>query len=249
MSTAEGGWEGGASISCTHHARRPGEAVEVEPGRSRSSVRHKLGGGVGAGGVGGACRQILFLFDHNVARVVGSEGVLQHHAVPLGRAPQRCGPALTLKVMMLLQGAPHIPYSPGAVMHGPSKQTMGYSSSSSSRSHNTVHVPVVRRQVIRLHPCPLGGRAVAHLGGPTPRRASKLGDDLEVELVHVALSVHLVHNLLVIVVAYGPTKLVVIHARLPLSYSPEGGYGFRVHQLELPLASRPGDDAGMLLVL
>ena len=48
----------------------------------------------------------------------------------------------------------------------------------------------------------------------------ELGQSLEVKLVGVSLAVNLCHDVLVIIVAKGTTKLVVIHVGLVLSLSP-----------------------------
>ena len=88
---------------------------------------------------------------------------------------------------------------------------------------------------------------ILHAGGGTG--AHVLGDGVKVELVDVAFPVHLVHDLLVVVVAYGPAQLVVVHAGFPFSDAPEHRDGLRIQELELPAVAGPGNDVGVLLVL
>ena len=85
--------------------------------------------------------------------------------------------------------------------------------------------------------------------GNPPGGAREPLDHVEVELVHIAFAVDLVHDLLVVVVADGPAELIVIHAGFPLPEAPEGRDSLRVDQLEFPLAPRPCDDGSVLLVL
>lgn len=56
---------------------------------------------------------------------------------------------------------------------------------------------------------------------------------------------HLVHDLLVVVVADGATQLVVVHVWLAFAHSPHGGDGLGVQEFELSLAAHPRDDVGV----
>ncbi len=58
-----------------------------------------------------------------------------------------------------------------------------------------------------------------------------------------------VHDLLVVVVTDGTAELVVVHVWLAFACPPHHGDGLGVQQLELPVASHPRDDVGVLLVL
>ena len=76
----------------------------------------------------------------------------------------------------------------------------------------------------------------------------RLRDALEVELVGVALAVHLGHDVLVVVVAQGAAQLVVVHVGLALALAPALGHLVGVGHLELAVGSLPGDDAGVVAV-
>lgn len=65
--------------------------------------------------------------------------------------------------------------------------------------------------------CLLGGGGLAHLG-----------QAVEVELVGIALAVHLAHDVLVVVVPQRPAQLVVVHAGFTLPLPPASGYLVRV---------------------
>jgi len=75
-----------------------------------------------------------------------------------------------------------------------------------------------------------------------------LRDALEVELVGVALAVHLGHDVLVVVVAQRAAQLVVVHVGLALALAPALGHLVRVRHLELAVGSLPRDDAGVVAV-
>lgn len=93
----------------------------------------------------------------------------------------------------------------------------------------------------------VGGRR--HAGRLALRhRLGRLGESLEVELVGVALAVHLLHDVLVVVVSERPAKLVVVHVRLALALAPLPGHLVRIQQLELAVAPLPGDAGCVCLV-
>lgn len=75
-----------------------------------------------------------------------------------------------------------------------------------------------------------------------------LRDALEVKFVGVALSVHLSHDVLVIVVAQSAAQLVIVHIGLALALTPALGHLVRVSHLELTVGALPGDDAGVVAV-
>ena len=65
----------------------------------------------------------------------------------------------------------------------------------------------------------------------------------EVELVGVALAVHLGHDVLVVVVAQRTAQLVVVHVGFGLPLAPAARHLIRVHQLELAVRALPRDAA------
>lgn len=79
-------------------------------------------------------------------------------------------------------------------------------------------------------------------------RLGGLGEALEVELVGVALAVHLLHDVLVIIVPERPAELVVVHVRLALALAPLARHLVRVEQLELAVSALPGDAGRVGLV-
>uniref|UniRef100_A0A1I8GJU7 Protein kinase domain-containing protein n=1 Tax=Macrostomum lignano TaxID=282301 RepID=A0A1I8GJU7_9PLAT len=70
----------------------------------------------------------------------------------------------------------------------------------------------------------------------------------KVELVGVALAVHLGHDVLVVIVAQRPAQLVVVHVGLGLALAPASGHLVRVGQLELAVGALPDDAAGVAAV-
>ena len=95
-----------------------------------------------------------------------------------------------------------------------------------------VVVVVTRHEQLRL--VLVGGR----VGGC---RLHRLGESGEVELVGVAFAVYLRHDVLVVVVAKGPTQLVVVHVRLVLALAPTLRHFIRVDHLELSVSALPLD--------
>ena len=100
-------------------------------------------------------------------------------------------------------------------------------------------VMVGRHEQLRL--VLVGGR----VGG---RRLHRLGESGEVIAIGVALAVHLRHDVLVVVVAKGPTQLVVVHVRLALPLAPAPSHLVRVDQLELAARALPRDAARVAAV-
>ena len=76
-------------------------------------------------------------------------------------------------------------------------------------------------------------------------RLQRLGDAMEVELVGVALAVHLGHDVFIIVVAQRAAQLVVVHVGLALPLAPAPRHLVRVCHLELAIGALPGDAAGV----
>ena len=72
-----------------------------------------------------------------------------------------------------------------------------------------------------------------------------LHQGMEVELVGIALPVHLLHDVLVVVVAEGPAHLVVVHVGLGLPLTPPPCHLIRIRELELPGGALPRDDGGV----
>jgi len=64
------------------------------------------------------------------------------------------------------------------------------------------------------------------------------------EPIDVALSVDLLHDALLVVVAQTPGQLVVVHGRAVLLETPTTGHLLRLDQLELHAPAGPGDAAG-----
>lgn len=75
-----------------------------------------------------------------------------------------------------------------------------------------------------------------------------IGNALEIEFVCVALSVHLGHDVFVVVVAKGTTELVVVHVRLAFPLPPALGHLIWVGHLEFTVGSLPGNDASVIAV-
>ena len=89
------------------------------------------------------------------------------------------------------------------------------------------------------------GRVLVAAGGDGGRRRiarlHRLRQTGEVELVRVALAVHLGHDVLVVVVAQRAAQLVVVHVRLALAFSPASSNLVRVSHLELTRRAFPRD--------
>lgn len=79
-------------------------------------------------------------------------------------------------------------------------------------------------------------------------RLGGLREPLKVELVGVPFSVHLLHDILVVVVPKRPTELVVVHVGLALPLAPLARHLVRVEQLELAIATLPADARGVCLI-
>lgn len=79
-------------------------------------------------------------------------------------------------------------------------------------------------------------------------RLGGLREPLKVELVGIALAVHLLHDVLVVVVAQRPAKLVVVHVGLTFALAPLPGHLVRIEQLELAVATLPADTGRVRLV-
>lgn len=76
-------------------------------------------------------------------------------------------------------------------------------------------------------------------------RLQRLSDTVKVELVGVALSVHLGHDIFVIVVAQRAAQLVVVHVGLALTLTPAPRHLIGVRHLELAVGAFPGDAASV----
>ena len=68
---------------------------------------------------------------------------------------------------------------------------------------------------------------------------------MEVELVGIALAVHLGHDIFVIVVAQCTAQLVVVHVGLALTLTPAPCHLVRVRHLELAIGALPGNAASV----
>lgn len=79
-------------------------------------------------------------------------------------------------------------------------------------------------------------------------RLGRLGQALEVKLVGVPFAVHLLHNILVVIVAQRPTKLVVVHVWFALAFAPFSGNFIGVDQFEFSISTVPSDTANVCLV-
>lgn len=79
-------------------------------------------------------------------------------------------------------------------------------------------------------------------------RLQRLSNAMEVELVGVALAMHLGHNIFVIVVAQCAAQLVVVHVWLALTLAPAPRHLVRVRHLELAICALPGDAASISTV-
>jgi len=88
-------------------------------------------------------------------------------------------------------------------------------------------------------------RGVLIHGGLGGVRLQCLSDAVEVELVGVALAVHLGHDVLVVIVAQRAAQLVVVHVGLALALAPAPRHLVRVGHLELAVGALPGDAAGV----
>jgi hypothetical protein len=94
-----------------------------------------------------------------------------------------------------------------------------------------------------------GATRVNHGGGGVGgrgrhrRRLIELRQAREVELVGVALAVHLGHDVLVVVVAQSAAQLVVVHVGLALALAPPPRHLVRIDELELAVGALPADDA------
>lgn len=73
----------------------------------------------------------------------------------------------------------------------------------------------------------------------------RLSNAVEVELVGVALAVHLGHDIFVIVVAQRTAQLVVVHIGLALTLAPAPRHLVRVCHLELAVGALPGNTASI----
>lgn len=71
---------------------------------------------------------------------------------------------------------------------------------------------------------------------------------MEIELVRVSLSVHFLHDILVVVIAQSSTQLVIIHIGFALALAPLPGHLIRVEQLELAIPTVPRDAARVRLI-
>ena len=113
------------------------------------------------------------------------------------------------------------------------------------------HVMTVRgwqavRVMVRVLVGRVGKQVLLELpleGGGVSPGLQHLGQPHEVELVGVALAVHLGHDVLVVVVAQGAAQLVVVHVGLGLALTPAARHLVRVHQLELAVGALPRDAA------
>lgn len=76
-------------------------------------------------------------------------------------------------------------------------------------------------------------------------RLQGLSDAVEVELVGVALAVHLGHDIFVIIVAQRTAQLVVVHVGLALPLPPAPRHLIGVCHLELAVGALPGDAASV----
>lgn len=76
-------------------------------------------------------------------------------------------------------------------------------------------------------------------------RLQCLSDAVEVELVGVALAVHLGHDIFVIVIAQRTAQLVVVHVGLALTLAPAPRHLVWVRHLELAIGALPGDAASV----
>lgn len=73
----------------------------------------------------------------------------------------------------------------------------------------------------------------------------RLSDAVEVELVGVALAMHLGHDVLVIIIAQCAAQLVVVHVGLALPLAPAPCHFVRVRHFELAVGALPGDAASI----
>ena len=76
-------------------------------------------------------------------------------------------------------------------------------------------------------------------------RLQRLSNAVEVELVCIALAMHLGHDVFVIIVAQRSAKLVIVHVGLALPLAPTPCHLIRVCHLEFTISALPGDTAGI----
>ena len=98
---------------------------------------------------------------------------------------------------------------------------------------------MVGQQAVKVGSIAVGRRGVRILD------LAGLHDGMEVELVGIALPMHLGHDVLVGVVAEGPAHLVVVHVGLGLPLTPPPCHLIRIRELELPGGALPRDDGGV----
>lgn len=79
-------------------------------------------------------------------------------------------------------------------------------------------------------------------------RLGGLREPLKVELVGVALAVHLLHDVLVVIIPERPAELVIVHVWLALTFAPLARHLVGVEQLELAVAALPADAGRVCLV-
>ncbi len=89
------------------------------------------------------------------------------------------------------------------------------------------------------------GHALVGAGEARIQALADLHQGMEVELVCVALPVHLLHDVLVVVVAQCSAHLVVVHVGLGLALAPPPRHLVRVGELELTGGALPRDNRGI----
>lgn len=73
------------------------------------------------------------------------------------------------------------------------------------------------------------------------RGLAHLRQAVKVKFVRVALSVHLGHDVFVVVIAQSSAQFVVVHVRFTLAFPPPSGHLVRVYQFKLSIGPLPGD--------
>lgn len=64
---------------------------------------------------------------------------------------------------------------------------------------------------------------------------------VKVKFVRVTLSVHLGHDVFVVVIAQSSAQFVIVHVRFTLALPPPSGHLVRVYQFKLSIGALPAD--------
>ena len=73
----------------------------------------------------------------------------------------------------------------------------------------------------------------------------RLSESSKVKFVRISFTVHLCHDVFVVVIPQGAGELVVIHVGFALPFTPSSRHFVRVDQLEFPVCPFPCDVVGV----